>query len=227
MTLTSFLRDEAGAVTVDWTVLTAGLVGMGLATVAVVSGGVEALSRDVDAQLREGHIISAFSSFAPGDILAEMDFSDGLGAWVGGRVVDLAGFGEVLELGPGVLSQLSVAIPEGASAATVSFDLIGVDDLSGAPATVYINGQAVAIYSDNHGNIQTSTPSVDGITVTLDQQYRNDPVGSGSHGHDSRATYTITVADPGETLNIAVGSGSGEPISDEFYAVDDVSVRVD
>lgn len=48
-----FFRDEGGAVTVDWTVLTAGLVGMGLAATAVVSGGVENLARDTDGAMRQ------------------------------------------------------------------------------------------------------------------------------------------------------------------------------
>lgn len=48
-----FLADDRGAVTVDWTVLTASLVGLGLAVAAVVSAGVEDLSRDTDASLRQ------------------------------------------------------------------------------------------------------------------------------------------------------------------------------
>lgn len=46
-----FLRDESGAVTVDWVVLTAAIVGLGLAVMAVVSGGVENLSNDTARQL--------------------------------------------------------------------------------------------------------------------------------------------------------------------------------
>ena len=49
--VTVFVRDEYGAVTVDWVVLTAALVGLGLAVMAVVSGGVENLSGDIDTQL--------------------------------------------------------------------------------------------------------------------------------------------------------------------------------
>lgn len=41
-----FRADESGAVTVDWVVLTAALVGLGLAVMAVVSGGVENLSEE-------------------------------------------------------------------------------------------------------------------------------------------------------------------------------------
>lgn len=44
----AFLTDESGAVTVDWVVLTAGVVGLGLATMAVVSVGVQRQSEDVN-----------------------------------------------------------------------------------------------------------------------------------------------------------------------------------
>jgi hypothetical protein len=42
-----FLRDDSGAVTVDWVVLTGGLVGLGLAATAVISVGVEYQARDI------------------------------------------------------------------------------------------------------------------------------------------------------------------------------------
>ncbi len=51
MTMQSFLQSEDGAITVDWVVLTAGLVGLGLATAAVVSDGTEDLSGDTSATL--------------------------------------------------------------------------------------------------------------------------------------------------------------------------------
>ena len=47
----NFASNESGAVTVDWVVLTAALVGLGLAVMAVVSGGVQDLSQDIDTQL--------------------------------------------------------------------------------------------------------------------------------------------------------------------------------
>ena len=45
--LSRFLTAETGAVTVDWVVLTGGLVGLGLATTAVISVGVEDSARDI------------------------------------------------------------------------------------------------------------------------------------------------------------------------------------
>jgi Flp pilus assembly pilin Flp len=43
----NFAHSESGAVTVDWVVLTAALVGLGLAVMAVVSSGVENLGTDI------------------------------------------------------------------------------------------------------------------------------------------------------------------------------------
>jgi Flp pilus assembly pilin Flp len=43
----TFVSDESGAVTVDWVVLTAAIVGLGLAVMSVVSGGIEDLSGNI------------------------------------------------------------------------------------------------------------------------------------------------------------------------------------
>ncbi|MEJ6392435.1 hypothetical protein V8J82_04155 [Gymnodinialimonas sp. 2305UL16-5] len=49
----TFAASESGAVTVDWVVLTAALVGLGLAVMSVVSGGVEDLSTDINSALTD------------------------------------------------------------------------------------------------------------------------------------------------------------------------------
>ena len=43
----TFLNDESGAVTVDWVVLTAAVVGLGVAAVDIVEEGVNALASDI------------------------------------------------------------------------------------------------------------------------------------------------------------------------------------
>lgn len=63
--LPNFLADESGAVTVDWVVLTAALVGLGLAVMSVVSGGLEDLSGDINSQLEADHITDAFATPDP------------------------------------------------------------------------------------------------------------------------------------------------------------------
>lgn len=60
--MNAFLFDDSGAVTVDWVVLTAGLVGLGLATMAVVSAGVEDLSGDTRTQMESQVISTSFAS---------------------------------------------------------------------------------------------------------------------------------------------------------------------
>ena len=43
--------DEDGAVTVDWVVLTAAIVGLGIAVLTAISGGTTALSTSIAAEL--------------------------------------------------------------------------------------------------------------------------------------------------------------------------------
>jgi Flp pilus assembly pilin Flp len=56
----NFRNDESGAVTVDWVVLTAAIVGLGIAVLASVSGGVQSLSGKVSSQLTGQTIKTTF-----------------------------------------------------------------------------------------------------------------------------------------------------------------------
>jgi len=56
----NFRNEESGAVTVDWVVLTAAIVGLGIAVYGVVSGGIADLSQDVDNQLTGQAISTSF-----------------------------------------------------------------------------------------------------------------------------------------------------------------------
>ena len=58
----SFFADESGAVTVDWVVLTAALVGLGLAVMSLVSGGIEDLSDDINDGLAGQTIADTFTA---------------------------------------------------------------------------------------------------------------------------------------------------------------------
>ena len=50
-TLKNFKQDEDGAVTVDWVVLTAAIVGLGIAVLTSVSGGVNTLAETISNDL--------------------------------------------------------------------------------------------------------------------------------------------------------------------------------
>ncbi|OAN74595.1 hypothetical protein A8B78_03970 [Jannaschia sp. EhC01] len=63
----NFASNESGAVTVDWVVLTAALVGLGLAVMAVVSGGVEDLSTEISQGLIDADVLTPANTFADGN----------------------------------------------------------------------------------------------------------------------------------------------------------------
>jgi Flp pilus assembly pilin Flp len=50
-TITTFYEDESGAVSVDWTVLTAGIVGLAVAAYILAENGTLAVAADVVAGL--------------------------------------------------------------------------------------------------------------------------------------------------------------------------------
>ena len=55
----NFMRDEDGAVTVDWVVLTAAIVGLGIAVLTSVSGGTTSLADKISSELA-GTTISTY-----------------------------------------------------------------------------------------------------------------------------------------------------------------------
>ncbi len=58
--LKSFRAQEDGAVTVDWVVLTAAVVGLGAAALAMVSGGTKTLTTTISGHLSSATIKTAF-----------------------------------------------------------------------------------------------------------------------------------------------------------------------
>ncbi len=55
-----FAQSEAGAVTVDWVILTAGIVGLALAASSVIWDGTEDLSGDLETQLSSQLVKTTF-----------------------------------------------------------------------------------------------------------------------------------------------------------------------
>jgi Flp pilus assembly pilin Flp len=52
----TFAADESGAVTVDWVVLTAAIVGLGIAVIASVRTGTTDLATDIQESLSGGSV---------------------------------------------------------------------------------------------------------------------------------------------------------------------------
>ena len=55
-----FHEAEDGAVTVDWVVLTAAVVGLGIAALAAVKGGMKTLTTNINSQLSAQSINTTF-----------------------------------------------------------------------------------------------------------------------------------------------------------------------
>lgn len=70
--LTEFSNNESGAVTVDWVVLTAAIVGIALAVITLISGGVEDASNGVNDGLQTA---SAFTFGASPSIPTLSDYT--------------------------------------------------------------------------------------------------------------------------------------------------------
>ena len=56
--INQFVKDEDGAVTVDWVVLTAAVVGLGVAGVAAVKGGVDSLAGSIGSHMSDANVVT-------------------------------------------------------------------------------------------------------------------------------------------------------------------------
>lgn len=63
----AFLRTEDGAVTVDWVVLTAALVGLAIAVIAVLGPAMTTNSGSLNRQLENHQISTDFDAVTPAD----------------------------------------------------------------------------------------------------------------------------------------------------------------
>jgi hypothetical protein len=224
--LSGYLKNEGGAITVDWTVLTGALVGMGLAVLVLVAGGTEALSRSIGAML--AGIINDTEG-----LLYFGGFDDGPGGWSNGRTTDGSDFGAVL--GPfagsngAIATESTFQIPQGAEVASFTFDMIAVDSWDDERFIVFVDGVAAASLNFNH--------NADGITgqwVSDNPDYSFEvlsvgargPAGYNSGWPDQSATVRLDVANPGGSVSLGFGSTLNQGLSDESFAIDNVSLEV-
>lgn len=62
ITLKNFIRDECGAVTVDWVVLTAAIVGLGVAVITTISRGALDTSTGLGVVLANKEVTTDYSN---------------------------------------------------------------------------------------------------------------------------------------------------------------------
>lgn len=61
----SFIADENGAISVDYTVLSAGAVAMAISATVIITGGIDFITSAVDSELRERQLNDTFIDFKP------------------------------------------------------------------------------------------------------------------------------------------------------------------
>jgi hypothetical protein len=83
-----FIDSEAGAVTVDWVVLTAATVGLGLAAMGVVTAGIRDLSGDIDATIASAGIEQRFGAIGRA-VVGVTDAMTGGTAYAAGDAVSI------------------------------------------------------------------------------------------------------------------------------------------
>jgi Flp pilus assembly pilin Flp len=225
-----FLKDESGAVATDWVVVTAGIVGLGLATITVVSAGVENQSNDIANWLANASFFRNAMT-----VVGSFDFTDGnMAGWIGGQVIDMGGqLGELLVLGPGQATNYLMEVPPGTQLATMTFDLIGGDSLDNSAqwgfdtGTMMINGVPVAI-ATNNGNqgITLQIPQVDGTTVEAVVTVNAEHLGGRNNWTDAVANVTVEVSQPTADLQFEFVSNANQGINDEFWGIDNFEAGV-
>ncbi len=56
----SFAKDEDGAITVDWVVLTAGVIGIALAGLSVITSGTKGLTENISSEVAGRSVSGTF-----------------------------------------------------------------------------------------------------------------------------------------------------------------------
>lgn len=222
-----FLRDESGAITVDYVVLAAACCAVGLWSTDLIEVGMRALAGTVDSELR-GESPDSLTTTT-----YDNGFDNGSQGWTGATTSDIAGIGNVLgpieSTGglPGV--NRDFAIDENTERSTFSFDLLSIDDFDGDSGTVFVDGTAVgSVTVDNRNGTQTFTAADDlderGIIVRFTAVDTGVNLGGRAGALDSSATFEITVrndpTNPRDNVNIGFGSDASAGAGNEFFAID-------
>jgi len=251
MSVVFFLRDETGAVTVDWVTLTAATVGLGIAGVAAVSTGVQNLGTDVEVSLTGATIAPLYDNTGTLYTMGEWGFDDGLThGWSHGRLSSTEALGTFL--GPFAGNEgpveFAVRFPGDTSRAVIEFDLLTLDSWDGwAPNGVndvrnggrgdgvafMIDGQEIHYSAFTVGTTQrpTGTFAVNGTTYSMAIQPQRtgqftDPSLSDNDTWQDGVWRVQVVAEnpPIQGFNFGLNATTNQRVRDESMAIDNFRV---
>lgn len=223
----SFFSDESGAVTVDWTVMTAAVVGLGIATYGVVSGGISDLSSDVGSHLSGYEIYDGF-----GAVMSFDTFANGLAGWTfTGTPFDdpeIEGGSGVFLLDEGLFIERSFELDPNRAYAVVEMEIQTIGKFEPREVlSMLVDGQTVDSSTLVGGDINNvggtgganvtytfngTTKSSDEVVAARLAQYADSPDDRASGNLDRVNSYTMrmVIENPGEAVDIDLGvSGTG------------------
>ncbi len=232
MRIKSFLSNESGAVTVDWTVMTAAITGLGIATYGVVSGGVSDLSGDVAGHLSGFEIYDGF-----GTVMSFDTFANGLAGWnFSGTPFndpEIEGGSGVFLLADGMFLERSFEVDPNRAYAVVEMEIQTIGKFEPREVlSMLVDGQTVDSSSLVGGDINSvggtggadvtytfhgTTKSSGEVVAARLAQYADAPDDRASGNLNQVNSYTMrmVVENPGAAVDIDLGvSGTGRVLAD-------------
>ena len=233
----SFCVEDSGAVTVDWTLLTAAVVGLGMAGSAAVIMGADDISHDISNQTSGQSVLTEFNSTYQNVSFFD-DFEDGqaLGWSVAQTDNTEASLGGILGrfggTGGAQMVHKTWALDPNASFAVIEFDLHAIDTWDLEAMSIFLNDALASqrTFSTHDGDFERqqvidSSPSNVAITYGAHSSAENGySVRGDVKSHDETVAVRIEVSDPGSSLKLGFGSTLDQSIGDESWAIDNMRV---
>lgn len=250
----SFWDSESGAITVDWVVVTAAVVGLGLSSAAAVRLGTDALGTDINTSLSNSSV--AALRWLSSNQLVNQSFADGnFDGWslakqtaVGAWGVMQGPFGADTRNTP---LTFDVNLSDGATNALIEFDLLLLDTWDGhdSPANNWttaegdgikfqVNGQTIAfehfVQRADHGgyregmlDARSSTVELNGTTYTL-RMTPSDVLKSNQYGsstRDQKWWVQLEAVNAPQSFQLGYQSTADESTGNEGFGITSFSVR--
>jgi Flp pilus assembly pilin Flp len=253
--LTRFLTDQSGAVTVDWTVLTAAIVGLGVASAAAVRTGTSNLGGDIEASLSGAGVADLTWAFARD--LVSQNFGNGdFSGWSLARAGTFGAWGDMQ--GPFGFDTMTnpltfdVALPSGMKDALIQFDMVISDTWDGLPnannpwthpggdtMSLLINGTPISVeafvYHGGHPGAapelfqsRSSTVEIDGATYKVSMTPKNLPTANIAGIGTADQRWSVQVEALGAPSNFQLGFSAAldqRNLNDEAFGIQNFNIK--
>jgi len=250
-----FLAQESGAVTVDWVVVTAAVVGLGLSSVAAVRSGTASMGEDINASLTNASV-SPLRWLSSIQTVSQSFANGNFDGWNANQTTSYGVWGTALGPFGGETRNnpltVGVSLGAGASNALVEFDLIigdSWDGLGGPNNSVappegdrvlfQINGQTISaeafVHSQNHAGYapgifdeRRTSVQIDGATYNLSLRPMDLPTGStggDAQYEDQRWRVALEAVDAPQNFTLGYASTSRQAVGNESFSIGNFSVR--